>query len=154
MCEAERWDCTRTNEYFGLKQVPAVRAKLQQVLTDMRASWEAVEWADPYVPVLVGANDDAWSVSPPYWDPEDPGSYRGVFGVVASNPRQVHVLRAGYTPAGWLAEERDHPHTCAWDGPACLAYTRDLLPFSRGQYIVAVPTCHFCEGWLLDGAPV
>jgi hypothetical protein len=154
MREAERWDCTRTDDYFGLKQVPAVRAKLRDVLADMRSDWEAVEWVDPYVPVLVGANDDAWWVSPLYWDPDDPGSYRGVFGVVAESPRRVHVLRAGYTPAVWLAEERDRRHDCAWDGPACLGYTRTLLTFSGGQYIVAMPACHFCEGWLLDGAPV
>ena len=156
--EAERWDCTRTDKYSGLKQLLAVRDKVQSVLTAMRADGDAVEWVDANLPILFGANettgfDDAWWVSPPYWNPEDPRSFRGVFGVVASNSQRVHVLRAGYTPAVWLAEECDRAHGCAWDGPACLGYTRHLLTFTRGQYIVAMPTCHYCEAWLLDGAP-
>ncbi|GAS89376.1 hypothetical protein [Mycolicibacterium brisbanense] len=150
MQEAERYD-DRTR--FPLLNNETVRAKVRDTLDAMRAVRALGSEAETFVAPQEPATSAFGSTQtlPQYFDPDDPESYRGLFGLVVGRPDRVHVLRGGYTPANWIMAELGSGVGCGWRGPDCLDFTRTGLTFSCGQHLVLVPTCHSCGPWLLAG---
>lgn len=147
MREAERYDCRRSDRYFILKWVPEVYTRIQSVMlahhvtipgNDFGGLQTFVEGVNgPALPRFDNLDADRWAV--------------GLFGLVAGNERRVHVLGPNYTPDAWLQEATSATSYCQWNGSDCVEYTRSALTFSSGQFIIAVPTCFACEGYLLAG---
>ncbi|MBU8819067.1 hypothetical protein KL864_24545 [Mycolicibacterium goodii] len=164
MREAEQWDDRRR---FRLNNVH-VQAKVRDTLDAVRAvralNPDAEEIVAPQIPITLtgpaiptnarglidGRAATPIATSPQWFDPDDPASWYGLFGVVAGKPQRITAFRGGYTPAQWLVEETAPGVGCQWHGPTCLDFTRTGLTFSSGQWIVAVPTCHSCGEWLLQ----
>ncbi len=145
MREAESHDDRQ--RYPVLKWVPDVREKLQEVMTTYHRIVPAADFGhlEQVVEVFSGPG------VPLPFNRDDPSQQTGLFGLVAGREHRLHVLRGEYTVERWLCEERQHASECQWSGPKCASYTRDMLMFARGQFLVAVPTCFACAEHLLRG---
>lgn len=122
-----------------------VRQKVRQKMSEHHAtSSEDLEFIDPRIPI----SGSSAAVRPVPFDVDDPDHVHGVvFGLVAGEPRNVYVLRSGYTPDRWLAELTQSRHRpCAWKFEDCLSYSAgELLIVAAGQHLVAFGTCQACH---------
>lgn len=95
--------------------------------------------------------------SPAGYEPDDPFHMFGVAqGLIAGDPLHVEVLHNG--PEPWLQAVSGRRMTCAWPGqlhgrfsPGCLEHTRDVIAWSRFQFLIVVPTCAECRRALYGG---
>lgn len=146
MREAERYD---DRSRLLLNDVE-VREKLRDTLNAMRAlDPSSVEFFAPEIPMaLTDDGDPPVTATPPRFDRDARGSWRGLFGLMAGKPRRVHVFRGGYTVERWIQGEQRRRWSCQWQAADCADYAHKFLTFASGQYVVAVPTCFACEQWL------
>lgn len=127
--------------------MPDVREKLRHVITQHRVTIPGADYGNlqTFVEIPSGYG------TPLLFDKNDSTQWRGLFGLVAGNEREVHVLRGDYTPERWMAGVKRTRRDCQWNSPECAEYAQRLLTFSGGAFIVGVPTCFACEAWLLAG---
>lgn len=132
---------TRCREIGRNKDVQDV---IRRILLDHHAvDSDALDFIDPRLPVA----GSCVSPQPMPFDEGNPDHLNGaVFGIVAGEPRNVYVLRAGYTPDRWLADlNQNRRRPCAWKSEDCLSYSAgELTTFSSGIFLVAVGTCQAC----------
>ncbi|WP_131807569.1 hypothetical protein [Mycolicibacterium wolinskyi] len=152
MRDAERWDSR--HDYPELRAAnETIRRVTGAVVAAHRALGSSMLWNNVVDPV--GARGDARP-----FDFDDAHAYVGaVLGLWAGAAHKVHILRADYTPAKWLASMGSGG--CDWTAPLakpwrgdCFGYATNALVFARGQYVVAMRTCASCFGWLVAGAPL
>ncbi|MFL0237808.1 hypothetical protein [Mycobacterium sp. SMC-17] len=119
-----------------------VREKVSAAMAEYRALGDAVDYVEVH---RRSCGNGSYRLP---FDPDDPGHYRGVFGLVAGSPGTIHVLGSGGNVQRWLESQthvRYRNRQCRWGMPQCLAYTAgQLMVFARGQFLVAVPTCYAC----------
>lgn len=158
MHEAQRHD---DRARFPAINRDAVKVKVRNTLDAARAvralGPHSETFIDPQIPASLTASAGASCAEvvtiPQPFDPDDPESYRGLFGVVAGKPNEVHVLRGGYTPERWVLKEIGGGVGCQWCGPGCFDYTRTGLTFSCGQWLILIPTCQACGEALMAREP-
>lgn len=103
-----------------------------------------LEFIDPQLPVS-GSCDSPLPV--PFDEGNIDHTNGAVFGLVAGDPRNVYVLRAGYTPDRWLAElTQSRRRPCAWKSEECLSYSAgEVMVFASGPFLIAIATCQACK---------
>jgi hypothetical protein len=146
--EAERYDCRRTEEHTALTWAPDVREKLRQIMTAHHVRIPDADYGNlqTFVEIPSGYG------TPLLFDKNDSRQWSGgLFGLVAGNEREVHVLRGDYSVSRWLEDEKRRRRDCQWRGPRCTERGNCLLTFSAGAWVVGVPSCFACEAWLLAG---
>ena len=126
-----------------------VRDHVSAAMAEYRALGHAVDYVE------VHRRSCGNSRYPIPFDPDDPGQYRGIFGLLAGSPDTMHVLGNGGNVERWLETQTHARHRnrqCRWGTAQCLAYTAgQLTVFARGQFLVAVPTCYACAQHLTHG---
>lgn len=90
----------------------------------------------------------------PDFDEHNPEHARGIFLIFANAAHELNVIKPEVNTLENALDARARPDLrCDWSGPPCNGKASQFLLLAQGQFLVAVPTCDLCLGWLVRMCP-